>query len=146
MSEGHRLLLLAARSVEELRVQLAIDDQLLLQRDDVQRAPSGGPYRLAIVDADARRLARARRIVEGGTPWRGRSDIWFTASPLLGAGGGSIALIFPGLSSALTQSSTTLPDISAYRAPRSLAVISPCCAVRSRSSRWVDCSTRRCAA
>src|ERR1700724_1181928 len=97
MSERHRLLLLAARSAEELRAQLAVDDQLLLERDDVQRAPSGGPYRLAIVDADARRLSRARRIVEGRASWRGRNDIWFTASPLLGSIGGGVALIFPGI-------------------------------------------------
>ena len=98
MSGRHRSLLLAAGSAEELRAQLAVDDDLLLDRDDVQRAPSGGgPYRLAIVDADARRLTRARRIVEGGAPWRGRNDIWFTASPLLREGRGSIALIFPGI-------------------------------------------------
>jgi malonyl CoA-acyl carrier protein transacylase/phosphopantetheinyl transferase len=97
MSECHRLLLLAASSAEDLRAQLAVDDQLLIQRDDVQHAPSSGPYRLAIVDADARRLARARRIIEGGAPWRGRNDIWFTALPLLGESGGSVALIFPGI-------------------------------------------------
>jgi malonyl CoA-acyl carrier protein transacylase/phosphopantetheinyl transferase len=97
MSERHRLLLLAAGSAEELRAQLAVDDQLLVQRDDVQHAPVGGPYRLAIVDPDARRLSRARRIVEGGAPWRGRNDIWFTASPLAGVNGGGIALIFPGI-------------------------------------------------
>jgi malonyl CoA-acyl carrier protein transacylase/phosphopantetheinyl transferase len=97
MSERHRLLLLAAHSAEELRAQLAVDDQLLLERDDVQRAPSSGPYRLAILDADPRRLARARRIVAGSAPWRGRNDIWFTAAPLLGTGGGGVALIFPGI-------------------------------------------------
>ena len=97
MSERHRLLLLAARSAEELRAQLAVDDHMLLERDDVQRAPLSGPYRLAIVDADPRRLARARRIVESGAPWRGRNDIWFTASPLLGEGGRNVALIFPGI-------------------------------------------------
>jgi malonyl CoA-acyl carrier protein transacylase len=97
MSECHRLLLLAASSAEDLRAQLAVDDQLLIQRDDVQHAPSSGPYRLAIVDADARRLARARRIIEGGAPWRGRNDIWFTALPLLGERGGRVALIFPGI-------------------------------------------------
>ena len=97
MSERHRLLLLAGRSAEELRVQLAVNDQSLLERDDVQHAPSAAPYRLAIVDADARRLAHARRIVQGAASWRGRQDIWFTSAPLLGDNRGSVALIFPGV-------------------------------------------------
>jgi hypothetical protein len=97
MSERHRLLLLSGRSAEELRVQLAVNDQSLLERDDVQHVPSGGPYRLAIVDADARRLARARHILQGDAPWRGRQDIWFTSAPLLGQDRGSVALVFPGV-------------------------------------------------
>ena len=116
MSERHRLLLLAARSAEELRAQLAVNDQLLLERDDVQRAPSGGPYRLAIIDADARRLARARRIVEGDAPWRGRHDIWFTAAPLLEDGRGSVALIFPGVEQRFDP---VVDDVAAhFRLPR----------------------------
>jgi malonyl CoA-acyl carrier protein transacylase/phosphopantetheinyl transferase len=116
MSERHRLLLLAASTAQELRAQLAVDEQLLLERDDVQRAPSGGPYRLAIVDADTRRLTRARRIVEGGAPWRGRNDIWFTASPLLGEGGGSVALIFPGIEQRFEP---VVDDVAAhFRLPR----------------------------
>jgi malonyl CoA-acyl carrier protein transacylase/phosphopantetheinyl transferase len=116
MSTCHRLLLLAASSAEDLRAQLTVDDQLLIERDDVQRAPSGGPYRLAIVDADARRLARARRIVEGDAPWRGRNDIWFTASPLLGASGGNVALIFPGIEQRFEP---VVDDVAAhFRLPR----------------------------
>jgi malonyl CoA-acyl carrier protein transacylase/phosphopantetheinyl transferase len=116
MSEHHRLLLLAATSAQELRAQLAVDEQLLLERDDVQRAPSGGPYRLAVVDADTQRLTRARRIVEGGVPWRGRHDIWFTVSPLLGEGRGSVALIFPGIEQRFEP---VLDDVAAhFRLPR----------------------------
>jgi malonyl CoA-acyl carrier protein transacylase/phosphopantetheinyl transferase len=116
MSERHRLLLLSAHSAEELRAQLAADDQLLLGRDDVQRPTSSGSYRLAIVDADTRRLARARRIVEGGAPWRGRNDIWFTTSPLLGEGGGGVALIFPGLEEHFDP---VVDDVAAhFRLPR----------------------------
>ncbi|HEY3990770.1 MAG TPA: acyltransferase domain-containing protein [Acidobacteriaceae bacterium] len=116
MSERHRLLLLAASSAQELRAQLAVDEQSLLERDDVQRAPRDAPYRLAIVDADTRRLTRARRIVESGASWRGRNDIWFTASPLLSNGSGSVALIFPGIEQRFEP---VVDDIAAhFRLPR----------------------------
>jgi malonyl CoA-acyl carrier protein transacylase/phosphopantetheinyl transferase len=116
MSERHRLLLLAANTVQELRAQLAVDEQVLLERDDVQRAPSGGPCRLAILDADPRRLTRARRIVESGVPWRGRNDIWFTTSSLLGEGGGGVALIFPGIEQRFEP---VVDDVAAhFRLPR----------------------------
>ncbi len=116
MSRRHRLLLLAGRSPEELRAQLAVEGHLLLERDDVQRAPSSGPYRLAIIDADARRLARARRITASKTPWRGRQDIWFTAAPLLGESRGSVALIFPGVEQRFDP---VVDDIAAhFRLPR----------------------------
>jgi phosphopantetheinyl transferase len=97
MNECDRLLLVAARSAEDLRAQLAVDDRLLLERDDVGCVPSGGPYRLGIINADAKRLARARRILEGDAPWRGRHDIWFTVEPLLSEGRGSVAIVFPGV-------------------------------------------------
>ncbi|HTJ24633.1 MAG TPA: acyltransferase domain-containing protein, partial [Candidatus Limnocylindria bacterium] len=97
MVDGHRLLLLAGRDADELRTQLAADEAELLARDDAAHAPTGGPCRLAIVDPDARRLALARRVVERGAPWRGRNDVWFSATPLLGAGGGTIAFVFPGV-------------------------------------------------
>lgn len=57
-----------------------------------------GTCRIAIVDPTPRKLALARRIVDNGAPWRGRSEIWFTARPLLADDGASrIAFIFPGL-------------------------------------------------
>jgi len=59
---------------------------------------SHGVCRIAIVEPTAKKLALARRIVGNGKPWRGRSDIWFTPQPLLGAqSSGRIAFIFPGL-------------------------------------------------
>lgn len=97
MRERHRLLLLAANTRDALRAQLEQDDRDLIERDDVGAAPAAGPYRLAIVDADARRLTLARRVAGGDTPWRGRNDVWYTGAPLLGAGGGTIALVFPGI-------------------------------------------------
>lgn len=92
-----RILLLAGSSLRELRAQLAVDDQALLQRNDIHCPPSGGPYRLAIVNANAQRLDLARRVVDNGTPWRGRKDVWFTSFPSIGEGGGDVAFLFPGL-------------------------------------------------
>ena len=94
---ANRLALFAGRSLDELRAQLAVDSESILKRDDVQRPVSGGPYRLAIVNADAQRLALAQRVIDGGAPWRGRKDVWFASSSLLGEQGGRVALIFPGL-------------------------------------------------
>ena len=88
-----RVLLLAGATTADLARQL--DDPGLLERADTHAA--GGPCRLAIVGADARRLDLARRIVAQGRPWRGRNDVWFTASPLLGPGRGRLAFVFPGL-------------------------------------------------
>ncbi|MGW0663605.1 beta-ketoacyl synthase N-terminal-like domain-containing protein [Streptodolium elevatio] len=66
-----------------------------------------GPCRLAVVDPTPRRLELASRVVVRGEPWRGRSDLWFTPRPLLGAGAagghgpdgqpGKVAFLFPGL-------------------------------------------------
>jgi acyl transferase domain-containing protein len=91
-----RLLLFAARSPEELRAQLA-NEESLLKRDDIHLPPRGGPYRLAILNANEQRLALARRVVEGGAPWRSRKDVWFTPNPVMDEGSERVAFIFPGL-------------------------------------------------
>lgn len=92
-----RILLFAGSSLGDLQEQLAVDDQALLQRDDTDCPPSAAPYRLAIVNANVQRIELARRVVENGTPWRGRKDVWFTSFPLLGEGGGEVTFLFPGL-------------------------------------------------
>ena len=116
MSERHRLLLLAASSGDELRAQLAQDDRTLIERDDVAHAPGAGPYRLAIVDADARRLALARRVAGGDAPWRGRNDVWYSRASLLGAGGGTLAVVFPGIEQRFEPE---IDDVAAhFRLPR----------------------------
>ncbi|MBV8542764.1 MAG: polyketide synthase dehydratase domain-containing protein [Pseudonocardiales bacterium] len=97
-SGPERVLLLAGRTPAELARQLEVPDAGLLDRDDVGAPPAGGPCRLAIVAPTARRLTLARRILEQGTPWRGREDIWFTAAPLRSASTpGQLAFVFPGL-------------------------------------------------
>ncbi|MEU6058754.1 beta-ketoacyl synthase N-terminal-like domain-containing protein [Streptomyces sp. NPDC047097] len=100
--EPERVLRLSAATPAALARLLDTDDSTLLaaarELRDPEETAAPGPVRLAIVAPDARRLALARRIVPQGRPWRGRSDLWFTPSPLLGrAGGGRLAFLFPGL-------------------------------------------------
>ncbi|TYB38424.1 type I polyketide synthase [Actinomadura chibensis] len=87
------VLRLAARTAEELAAALAAPDDELLAR--VPDDPPDLPCRLAIVAPTPRRLDLARAVVQRGTPWRGRSDVWFAPRPLL-AEGGRLAFLFPG--------------------------------------------------
>ncbi|MFD5512874.1 beta-ketoacyl synthase N-terminal-like domain-containing protein [Streptomyces sp. NPDC127051] len=97
VSEPERVLTLAAPTPGELAEQLCAGDSAVLSLGFLQQPPVGGT-RLGIVAPTPQRLALARQIVSQGRPWRGRSDIWFTPSPLLGSGGGGkIAFVFPGL-------------------------------------------------
>jgi Polyketide synthase modules and related proteins len=89
------VLLLCADTVEELVARLRDDGDALIARAGDGAVLDGGPCRLAIVAPDPHRLELARKIVARGTPWRGRSDIWFTREPLL-AGGAKVAFLFPG--------------------------------------------------
>ncbi|TDB82916.1 acyltransferase domain-containing protein [Actinomadura sp. KC216] len=90
-----RVLKLAADTPEELAAALAEPDENLLARalDEVETPDL--PCRLAIVAPTPRRLDLARAVVQRGTPWRGRSDVWFSPRPLL-AEGGRLAFLFPG--------------------------------------------------
>ncbi|MCQ8195307.1 type I polyketide synthase [Streptomyces rugosispiralis] len=95
--EPERVLALAADTPERLAELLAADDTTVRTTVTGRDART----RLGIVDPTTKRLALARRMVAKGRPWRGRSDIWFTPAPLLGAGGpaprGKLAFVFPGL-------------------------------------------------
>ena len=55
-----------------------------------------GSHRLLILSPDDRRIALARRAVENASPWRGRSDVWYVAEPLL-ADGGAVCWMYPGV-------------------------------------------------
>ncbi|MFD0902493.1 beta-ketoacyl synthase N-terminal-like domain-containing protein [Actinomadura sediminis] len=87
------VLRLAARTADELAAALDAPDGELLARaaGDVPDLPC----RVAIVAPTSRRLDLARAVVQRGTPWRGRSDVWFSPRPLL-ADGGRVAFLFPG--------------------------------------------------
>ncbi|WUI01964.1 polyketide synthase dehydratase domain-containing protein [Spirillospora sp. NBC_00431] len=89
-----RVLRLAASTPEELATALAEPDETLLAPVTDEDVPDL-PCRLAIVAPTSRRLDLARAVVQRGTAWRGRSDVWFTPRPLL-AGGGRLAFLFPG--------------------------------------------------
>jgi 3-oxoacyl-(acyl-carrier-protein) synthase/malonyl CoA-acyl carrier protein transacylase len=87
------ILRLTSDSPARMAQLLAASDADLLARADDEPGP--GPCRLAIVAPDPRKLALARKIASRGTPWRGRSDIWFSPSPLI-AGPEQVAFLFPG--------------------------------------------------
>ncbi|MFC5724499.1 beta-ketoacyl synthase N-terminal-like domain-containing protein [Streptomyces gamaensis] len=87
------VLRLAADTPRALAALLDTDDAAL-------RACSvrgSGPARLAVAGPGAKQLALARRAVARGRLWGGRGDVWFVPEPLLGAGGGRTAFLFPGV-------------------------------------------------
>ncbi|MBE1578038.1 acyltransferase domain-containing protein [Amycolatopsis roodepoortensis] len=91
VSEPERVLRLSAPTVAEMGCLLDHDD--VLAESDTGR----GRVRLGLVDPTPKRLNLARKVVAKGRPWRGRNDLWFVPEPLLGAGGGKLAFVFPGL-------------------------------------------------
>ena len=93
--EPERVLMLAADSPDALAALLDADDSALLAAHN--SPATTGRSRLGIVAPDAKRLALARRAVAKGRAWQGRSDVWFTPSPLIGPGEGKLAFVFPGL-------------------------------------------------
>ena len=112
---GEPVLRLAAGTPRELAEQLDASDAALRER--AGQPPGAGPCRLAIVGPDARRLALARKIAARGTPWRGRSDIWFTPRPLL-TGPEQVAFLFPGLEPEFTPRTEGVAEHFGLPAPR----------------------------
>jgi 3-oxoacyl-(acyl-carrier-protein) synthase/malonyl CoA-acyl carrier protein transacylase len=93
--DSEMILRLTAGGAAEMTALLDVPDAELLARAGQEPADGGGACRLAIVAPDARKLALARKVAARGTPWRGRSDLWFTPSPLL-RGPEQVAFLFPG--------------------------------------------------
>lgn len=96
------VLLLAGTDADDLLGQLdgwtAGDDPGVL----AVPGPDEGPARLAIVDPNERRLTLARKVLERGTPFRGRNDVWFEPGvPVegddVGLRAGKVAFLFPGV-------------------------------------------------
>ncbi|MFI5883164.1 beta-ketoacyl synthase N-terminal-like domain-containing protein [Streptomyces sp. NPDC051554] len=109
VAEPERVLMLAADSPEALAALLDADDSALLAADNTPAA--SGRSRLGIVAPDAKRLALARRAIAKGRAWQGRSDVWFTPSPLIGPGAGKLAFVFPGLEGDFTP---RVEDVAAH--------------------------------
>ncbi|MFJ2889338.1 beta-ketoacyl synthase N-terminal-like domain-containing protein [Streptomyces sp. NPDC087305] len=109
VEEPERVLTLAADSTEALAALLDTDDSTLLSAPNSGSA--AGRSRLGIVAPDAKRLALARRAVAKGRAWQGRSDVWFTPSPLIGPGAGKLAFVFPGLEGDFTP---RVEDVAAH--------------------------------
>lgn len=113
VAEPERVLLLAAGSPARLAALLdGADDTVRAAGLDPSRPhPDAGVTRLGIVEPTARRLALARRAVAKERAWHGRSDVWFRPTPLLGAGRGRLAFLFPGLEGDFTPQ---VDDVAAH--------------------------------
>ncbi len=97
-SFGQNLLTLSGASIAELREGLA------------GKAIAPGPMRLAVLDPTPERLVLANKVLDRGTAWRGKSDLWF-APKGLGAAGGKLAFIFPGVEATFAVNSA---DVAAH--------------------------------
>ncbi|QXC59428.1 polyketide synthase dehydratase domain-containing protein [Aquihabitans sp. G128] len=87
------VLLLAGADAADLLAQL---EAWAPTGDASVRVPTGGPARLAVVAPNERRLQLARKVLERGTAFRGRNDVWFDPDGLV-SGGGKVAFLFPGV-------------------------------------------------
>jgi acyl transferase domain-containing protein/phosphopantetheinyl transferase len=96
---GDRVVLLAADSLAALASQLdSAAEGILGDRDDLSAPPPTGSMRLALVAPNEKRLKLARKVVERGTAWRGRNDVWFSGPQgLLADPGAKVAFLFPGV-------------------------------------------------
>ncbi|HEY4377127.1 MAG TPA: acyltransferase domain-containing protein, partial [Acidimicrobiales bacterium] len=90
---AEEIVLLAGADAADLLAQL---DAWTASRGAGTPVPAGGPARLAIVAPDERRLQLARKVLERGTPFRGRNDVWFDPEGIV-AQGGKVAFLFPGV-------------------------------------------------
>ncbi|WP_432897198.1 beta-ketoacyl synthase N-terminal-like domain-containing protein [Micromonospora matsumotoense] len=101
VDEPDQVLWLAAPDPAGLAELLARDDHEVRRLGVELAARSGGDTpgsaRLGIVNPTDKLLAVARKTVARGQAWRGGRDIWFSPRPLLGAGAGKLAFVFPGL-------------------------------------------------
>ncbi|MGW4466826.1 beta-ketoacyl synthase N-terminal-like domain-containing protein [Micromonospora sp. NPDC004704] len=102
VTEPDQVLWLAAPDPVRLAGLLSRDDHevraLGIERARSNRpATEDEPCRIGIVNPTDKLLAVARKTVARREAWRGGRDIWFSPSPLLAAGTGRLAFVFPGL-------------------------------------------------
>jgi acyl transferase domain-containing protein/phosphopantetheinyl transferase len=96
---GDRVVLVAGDSLASLAAQLESDaDGILGDRDDLASPAPVGSIRLAMVAPNEKRLSLAKKVVERGTAWRGRNDVWFSGPEgLLADPDAKTAFLFPGV-------------------------------------------------
>jgi acyl transferase domain-containing protein/phosphopantetheinyl transferase (holo-ACP synthase) len=93
--EVEEVVLLAGRDGADLLAQL---EAWQPGRPIAASTTDAGPARLAIVAPNDRRLTLARKVLERGTPFRGRNDVWFDPGGDASAvAGGKVAFLFPGV-------------------------------------------------
>ncbi len=99
-SQKETVLLISAWSQQSLLDALAEKKTTLM----------GGPYRLVVFEPDAKKLDKAKKIIQIGSPWRGRGDIYYSSDGLLEKGG-KVAFLFPGVDN---LSEPKLKDVEAF--------------------------------
>ncbi|MDT3442964.1 MULTISPECIES: type I polyketide synthase [unclassified Pseudofrankia] len=115
--EPELVLRLAAPTADELGVLLEVEDAVLRAQAATTPVYTGAGARLGLVNPTARRLASARYAVGGirqgaWKAWRGRSEVWASAEPLLAGGdAGRTAFVFPGLEA---EFSPRLDDVARH--------------------------------
>ena len=92
---AEEVLLLAGRDAADLLAQLG--SWTAGSATLAVPGPDAGAARLAIVEPNERRLTLARKVLERGTPFRGRNDVWFEPGDDTGIRGGKVAFLFPGV-------------------------------------------------
>jgi phosphopantetheine--protein transferase-like protein len=96
-----RLLRLAAHTTEDLLQALDAYARSINSDNDTENSltvagDETGGLRIAIIDANQRKIELARRAIERGVPWSGRNDVWFAPDRML-LHRGKIVFAFPGV-------------------------------------------------
>ncbi|MBV2235668.1 MAG: polyketide synthase dehydratase domain-containing protein [Sterolibacterium sp.] len=95
-------------------VTIAADsrDELLarLRQQQWDHQLGDGPWRLAIIEPNDKRIELALKVVDKGQAWHGRNQIYFSTDGLIGQGG-KLAFVFPGVDSLFEPRAE---DVAAY--------------------------------
>jgi phosphopantetheine--protein transferase-like protein len=122
---GHPALALSGASIDELRAGLA------------SRTSGTGPMRLALLDPTPERIALAHKVLDRGTAWRGKSDIWFSPRGLL-ADGGTIAFVFPGVEATFAANIDDVAASLGIAAPSEITTATTAAQLRDDSARALE--------
>ena len=95
-----------------------------------------GPMRLALLDPTPARLALAHKVLDRGTAWRGKSDLWF-APKGLAATGGTLAFLFPGVEATFAVNSDDIAAHTGMTAPE-IAIAIEAASSRSVAARELE--------